>query len=351
MVTPAQKKLPAMKTHRINFVIGFLSATALWQSAVTLHAAIPLVTLETVPIGNINNPLDPTDNLGAVSYPYVIGKYDVTVNQYVAFLNAVAKIPKNPAVTVLWKKSMQFPLPYVSPGLISRTGTGLVASPYVYAEMHDSNLGANSGNRPICDISWFSAARFANWMHNGATNGADTEHGAYTLAGHTTVTGQTIGVIQKNPGAKWWIPTENEWYKAAYYDPSFWDTNTAGYGGYHDYPTMSDEPNIPVPEPPPGGTNSANFSGVMTDGLKLTAVGAYSNTHSYYGAYDMAGLLWEWTDGITSDSNAHPANRIMRGGSWSLGLLTVHRFSPRDYPPDYDDDDSGFRLSGLPPAP
>jgi hypothetical protein len=54
--------------------------------------------------------------------------------------------------------------------------------------------------------------------------------GAYTLNGNT-------GIITKNVGATVWIPSENEWYKAAYYDP------TPGAGGgdnYWTYATQSD---------------------------------------------------------------------------------------------------------------
>ena len=78
---------------------------------------------------------------------------------------------------------------------------------------------AGSGNKPITFVSWFDAARFCNWLHNGqpsgAQNAATTEDGAYTLNGATS------GVaISKNATAKVWIPSENEWYKAAYYDPT-----------------------------------------------------------------------------------------------------------------------------------
>ena len=75
-------------------------------------------------------------------------------------------------------------------------------------------------------MSWFDAARFCNWMHNGQQTGAGAdltaETGAYTLNGATS------GIITKNVNATVWIPSESEWYKAAYYDP----TKNAGAGGY-----------------------------------------------------------------------------------------------------------------------
>src|SRR5437868_12710346 len=50
------------------------------------------ITIDTVPVGNVGNANDPaTGNLyGGVNYAYNIGKDEVTVGQYTAFLNAVA---------------------------------------------------------------------------------------------------------------------------------------------------------------------------------------------------------------------------------------------------------------------
>jgi hypothetical protein len=83
-------------------------------------------------------------------------------------------------------------------------------------------------------VSWFDAARFANWLQNGQPTGGQgagtTETGAYTLSGATS------GVFVRNPDATFGLPSENEWYKAAYYDASL----NAGAGGYWLYPTRSD---------------------------------------------------------------------------------------------------------------
>ena len=51
-------------------------------------------TIEMVPVGNAGNPAD-TSTYGAVSYPYSIGKYEVTNAQYAQFLNAVAVTDPN----------------------------------------------------------------------------------------------------------------------------------------------------------------------------------------------------------------------------------------------------------------
>lgn len=63
-------------------------------------------------------------------------------------------------------------------------------------------------------------------MHNGQGSGG-TETGADTL-----VSGLTNGFVPaRNPGAQFYIPTEDEWYKAAYYSPVKVGAGSPGYYG------------------------------------------------------------------------------------------------------------------------
>ena len=71
------------------------------------------------------------------------------------------------------------------------------------------------------------AIRVVGELHLDATT---TETGAYTLSGAMS------GVsVSKNLLAQWYIPSENEGYKAAYYAP----TLNSGSGGYWTYATQS----------------------------------------------------------------------------------------------------------------
>ena len=64
--------------------------------------------------------------------------------------------------------------------------------------------------------------------------------------------GTVYGIIPKNPGAKWWLPSEDEWYEAAHYDPAL----DGGMVGHHLYPTRSDT----LPGNTVGnGENQANY--------------------------------------------------------------------------------------------
>jgi len=292
-----------------------------------------------VEIGAPGNPPDVQTGFGAVAQPYALGKYEVTLEQYLDFLNAVATRPdalpanRREAILELWLTDMQMTHDYVSKdGLIARAGQGTAQAPYVFTQIPDPAWGARAGKRGMLNISWFAAARFANWMHHGATAHADTETGAYTLNGART------GFVPRNPDARWWIPSQNEWYKAAFYDPT-----RAGSQPYWTYPTRSDT--LPNTKALPGDVNSANYNGGQPEGQHITPVGAYEKSVSYFGTYDQAGLLWEWSDTSYNDHNGQPRTMGLMGGSWSLGQINISKYGWRDYLPQYNDDDTGFRLA------
>jgi hypothetical protein len=132
------------------------------SSSTSTSNCVGLVCIETVNVADAGNPADADTGFGAVSDPYAIGKYEVKVGQYDVFLNAIATTTDQDAIRDLWSPDMQNLKSYVSAvGLITRTGLGTSTQPYVYTEMADPSLGANSGERAILNISWFSAARFA----------------------------------------------------------------------------------------------------------------------------------------------------------------------------------------------
>ena len=202
------------------------------------------ITIDLANVGNAGNAAD-TTGFGAVSYDYEIGKCDVTIGQYTAFLNAVAKTD----TYGLYNTNMATNLNVAG---IARSGS---SGSYTYLVM--DNAGS-SANRPITYVSWFDAARFSNWMANGQPTGAQvgttTENGAYTLNGATSGVGFTKNTTNPNTAAavNWWIPSENEWYKAAYYSPSL----NGGTGGYWLYPTQSNtDPGNTIG----AGANQANY--------------------------------------------------------------------------------------------
>jgi hypothetical protein len=134
------------------------------------------------------------------------------------------------------------------------------------------------------------------------------------------------------------LPNENEWYKAAYYNPAT--------RSYFQYPTSNNA--APIAEAPPGGSNSANYNGVvgnLTNG-NLTDVGAYSGTTSPCGAFDMAGDVFQWND---TPPNGPVGFREFNGGSFPLNsdFLLSSNQPDGEYPPD-GDYDLGLRVATVP---
>ena len=243
-----------------------------------VHSATAL-EIETVPVGNpgADGPnFVGAERPGIVNESFRIGKYEVTNQQYVEFLNAVDPTGGNA-------------LDLYNPGMATSSRSGIVRF-----------LGRAEGTRylvrrgradyPVVLVSWYDAARFTNWLHNGQGTGG-TETGAYDVASHP---------LDREPDARWFLPTRDEWVKAAYH------SNNLDGSFYFAYPTSSDIP--PVATGPTATPNRANFLSVNGG---PTPVGSYAGSPSPYGTFDQGGNVREWTGGLTPSGLAQ-----IPGGSW-----------------------------------
>ncbi len=197
-------------------------------------------------------------------------------------------------------------------------------------------------DKPVTFVSFWDATRFTNWLNNGQGN-ADTETGSYTL----TSGGISANTVTRNGGANWVVSSENEWYKAAYYDPN---KGGPGVGGYWLHATKSDTLGQNNPFTDANGANyhnGADFANGGYSGPGTTDVGAYTNAFSFYGTFDQGGNLLEWNEEILFGTS-----RGLQGGAWNwgeFGLRSSFRFSL-----DATDDESndiGFRVASLAPIP
>ena len=171
-------------------------------------------------IGNTGNAPDSDTSLGAVNYEFYINKYEIVYSDYILFLNTIATTRSNLDLN-LW-------IPDDGNNPIARRGNGNTV-PFSYT------IDINLLNKPVSIINWFSIARYCNWLHNDkSTDINTTENGAYNFAVSRQISGP---IFAKNSNAKYWIPSEDEWYKAAYYDPN---KNGLGAPGYWNYATKSD---------------------------------------------------------------------------------------------------------------
>ncbi|MEM7232223.1 MAG: SUMF1/EgtB/PvdO family nonheme iron enzyme [Planctomycetota bacterium] len=228
-------------------------------------------------VGDPGNAAD--GRIGSVDYEFRISKYEVTNEQYAEFLRKVASSDPHE----LFDERMG----------IRRTGS---SGSFTYAAIRGRE------RHPVNYIRFTDAMRFVNWLENGQGDGG-TEAGAYSVEDGSSES--------RSQDARFFIPSDNEWYKAAFYDP----TLEGGAGGYWRWATRSEE--TPALEPPPGGVNSVNASGSGVRGT--TEVGAYRGVTNYYGTFDQTGNVWEWTD----EANLSLGFRRKRGTSWGSHVLMI----------------------------
>ncbi len=341
--------------RRAKTMVRGLLAVALLASAVTAQADVfnmggtisggtwtGLASLQFVTVGNPGNVADPnTGSLyGSVPYVYRMGEYDVTVGQYCQFLNAVATKSDTYG---LYNSFMATLMPTVA---ITQTAVvGVPGVSYSYSVTGGHNGTDSAGvNFPAFDVTWGDAARFCNWLQNGQpTSGTEasgtTETGAYSLNGATSNT--TLMAVTRGSTANYVIPTENEWYKAAYYKSG--GTNA----GYWTYPTKNNT--APSNVLSATGTNNANFnSGIFqrpidTDPTNnLTPVGLFTDSPGPYGTFDMGGDVYQWNEAVVD-----PSWRVLLGGGFDSILSGLASSNLQYEPPEDPFGDVGFRVASV----
>ncbi|MHC4697242.1 MAG: formylglycine-generating enzyme family protein [Planctomycetota bacterium] len=282
------------------------------------------VVIDTVRVGDLGNADDTGgDGYGGVDYVYDIGTFEVTAGQYTEFLNAVAATDTYGVYT----EKMDLDVYPGDKGCnIKRSGS---SGSYTYS------VAPDWANHPVNCVSWGDAARFANWLHNGQADG-DTETGSYMLNGAMS-NAELLG-ITREAGASWVIPSEDEWYKAAYYD--------GGRDRYYDYPTGTNtRPSNVLSNPAPDPGNNANYyHGGYTIGSPYwrTEVGDFENSDSPYATFDQGGNVWEWNEAVIASS------RGLRGGSFCM-CNSYLEAEYRNYSvPAYEGAYVGFRVAFLP---
>lgn len=283
-----------------------------------------------------NPPLLPGQDMalgrGRVNYEYNIGKFEVTTAQWSAFFNAA--FDRAPADR----------LPWLSPP----GHWGAVPAAATVAGGQRWSVPAGKEMRPVGNISWRMAAMYCNWLHNDkGTDRSAFLNGAYDVS-QFSGTDFFTDQLTHNTGARYWIPTWDEWIKAAHYDPN---KTGPGQGGYWLYSTRSDQ--APIGGPP--GVGQANYG--WRDGTNsqwTTLLGAYPQTQSPWGLLDASGGTAEWTEGtLVGFQNSH--FRVYEGSYWGSppGAAvndSIYAATTAAYP-GLDFLDLGFRIASAVPSP
>ena len=289
----------------ILMVTVFLLAVANIASAITIRG----IDIDFVTIGNAGNAADTggTPGRGAVSYDYRIGKCEISNAQWNTF-TAAAGVPTG-----------------------NDGGYGLSA------------LLLSGAQQPTNCVSWYEALQFCNYLTSG-----DKSKGVYRFSGNNTNPGDFLYIdrdaAKVTYGTIYFLPTEDEWYKAAYHK------NDGVTDHYWLYPTQSNStPSNDLINPDPG--NNANF---VQDGYTigepdwLTTIGEFENSDSAYGTFDQGGNVFEWNENLF-----YGTDRGLCGGSY-IYSDTYFASSSRSIGghlgrlPTAENYDVGFRVASIP---
>ncbi len=190
---------------------------------------------------------------GAVGHTFEISKHQVSNAEYSEFLNAVARRADPHGLYNPRMRIRRLPSPSGTNG-------------FQYAPDPETSHLA------VTCLTWFDAIRYCNWLHGG-----DTERGAYEIS-------PSRKVGPRHRDAKYFLPSENEWYKAAYYDPG-----KKNYARFH-----------------------RNIGGLLSLSTSKLRSERWHNS-----PWGMAGIdhpVWDWTE-----SHAGTQFRCVRSNSWFQG--------------------------------
>jgi formylglycine-generating enzyme required for sulfatase activity len=202
--------------------------------------------------------------------------------------------------------------------------------------------GAWTGEQPAAFIDWFEAAAFVNFLNTdrGFTRAYDLswDGNNWSMNLWTSAEAWQMGGenLYRNKDAFYFLPSENEWYKAAYYQGG--GTNA----GYWNYPTQENTA--------PAAVASGILAGTAVYDGQSAPAGVFANGGlSAYGIRGMGGNAAEWTesawDGLNNSSNE---DRTVRGGDW-FGAADQLGSSYRDInAPLYESDFIGLRVASVP---
>ncbi len=327
---------------------GFVLATASTALAQPDPTGVDFVTITApgnAPWAGNGTEGDRAIGRGGVNYEYRIGRYEVTTSQWVEFFNAAYD-------------RADAPLPHLLPP----TFWGATLTTPNNPGRQRWSVPVGNEMLPTGNISWRMAAMYCNWLHNG--KGADRSafmNGAYDVStfgySGTTFTDQ----LTHHADARYWIPTWDEWLKAAHYDPaaSQWRIYPNGTDSPMTYgpPGQRVRTTFPLGPDPAGplaqangGWDSLNFPGFSPYAVPL---GAYADVQSPWGHFDVAGGTAEWTEHVNMVAGLYPIGRRFDGSAWatSQAMLSDQIHNVGGDFPSLSTYDLGFRIASSVPSP
>ena len=200
----------------------------------------------------------------------------------------------------------------------------------------------NRGTDKPATISWNEAARYINWLniregfqpaYKFDTGGVNDNISLWAVADSWTAGGENR---YRHKYTTYFLPSENEWYKAAYYDSQA--------DVYYTYATGSDT----LPTPTAGSTITGEAVYAQPGGQGPADVNNAGGL-SPYGTMGQGGNVYEWIESAlfsTLQGTNDPATeaRGVRGGSWVSDPPNQSNFRSGNNP-DSEIFSNGFRVA------
>jgi formylglycine-generating enzyme required for sulfatase activity len=270
---------------RVLAVIVCVMAVVNFASADTIRG----IGMDFVTIGNAGNAADNT-GMGSVGYNYRIGKYETTNSQWNTF-------------------------------------TAAAGAPTGNDGGYSSSASFTGAQQPTNCVSWYETLQFCNYLTTG-----DKSKGAYQFSGDNTNPGNFLGInrtaAQTAYGTIYVIPTEDEWYKAAYFKP-----NGSGYSLYAN------------------GTNVAPSTSDSCYSIYSSPWDVGTGTMEQNSTFDMMGNLFEWNETLLSfyiPGYGDITGRGNRGGSYSQPSDYLAPYGFGIGMPSVETDWIGLRVASIP---
>ncbi len=387
---PTRRAVLRALQNRLVPALTIVGAGALAAPAMSAASPAPSVlTLKTVRISAPGNPsvgivpfkdavyrscaeapqeshTPPCQRVGGVKYRYGIGQLEVTVAQWVAFLNTVDPAGRNKHRLYSSDESSSAWPKYGQIDFSAAATTG----------HHYSVASPEWADKPYGFANFLRSARFDNSLYNGrllskhASSEAGfryvtyrvrlsrtTERGMYDMTERAATRSHKTGFV---------VPSQDEWIKAAYYDPSgggkysYWKypTNPGVFETEDEAasapksttldPTTGDVTNastqplatfhasgVPAPSWCPAAVGTEACASVNPFGIdpttyatiyqgSLSTVGQ-AQTTSPWGTLDQGGNVVEWTDTITPPPFGVKGHRVWRRLHGGIANASVYQ--------------------------
>ena len=285
-----------LKTIEITLAVACICACE--NSSADTFGTDPntMFKIEFVPIGNPGNPADDDERAapmyaGSVTYNYRIGRFEISEDM-------IDKANKTGGLSIT--KDTRGP------------------------------------NKPATSIDWFETAKFVNWLNTSTGNAPayKFDDGGNFQLWDSIDAGYNPNNLFRNRLAKYFLPSHDEWYKAAYYDPN--------RSIYYNYPTGSDTAPMAVSSGTVTGTAVYRQS-TATGPADIMQAGGLSP----YGTMGQGGNVTEWSE-TEILFNSPSTNRGVRGGAWLDGVSRISTTNLQDYSPTFMHISIGFRVASIP---